>query len=111
MITIAAVLSALLAVSAAAGQNGRFPANAAGSESTVAAELGHGPVVQAPDDATLQLCASSGVAQFNDVSWDDPAAAYILCMRALGVSVGQGAGRNPSTLVHPGTSSVERIVR
>ena len=38
------------------------------------------------------LCDSSGVAQFGDVSVGDYGAAYVLCMRALGLSLGTGDG-------------------
>ena len=38
------------------------------------------------------LCDTSGVGQFTDVASGDYGAAYILCMRALGVSVGTGGG-------------------
>ena len=38
------------------------------------------------------LCDSSGVSQFRDVGAGDYGAAYILCMRALGLSLGTGTG-------------------
>ena len=38
------------------------------------------------------MCDSSGVAQFGDVGEGDYGADYILCMRALGLSVGTGGG-------------------
>ena len=38
------------------------------------------------------LCDAGGVAQFGDVQDSDYAAAYILCMRALGLSLGVGDG-------------------
>ena len=38
------------------------------------------------------LCDSSGVAQFGDVSAGDYGAGYVLCMRALGLSLGTGDG-------------------
>ena len=38
------------------------------------------------------LCDSSGVAQFGDVSVEDYGAGYVLCMRALGLSLGTGDG-------------------
>ena len=38
------------------------------------------------------LCDSSGVAQFGDVSAGDYGASYVLCMRALGLSLGTGDG-------------------
>jgi len=38
------------------------------------------------------LCDTSGVDQFTDVGVGDYGAAYILCMRALGLSVGKGGG-------------------
>ena len=47
-------------------------------------------VAQAPSQAGL--CDSSGVDQFGDVADSDYAAAYILCMRALGLSQGRSGG-------------------
>ena len=47
-------------------------------------------VAQAPSQAGL--CDSSGVDQFGDVGDSDYAAAYILCMRALGLSQGRSGG-------------------
>ena len=47
-------------------------------------------VAQAP--ATSGICDSEGVAQFSDVADSDYAAAYILCMRALGLSQGRSDG-------------------
>lgn len=41
---------------------------------------------------TGDLCHSRGSAQFSDVGERDYGAAYILCMRALGLSVGKGYG-------------------
>ena len=38
------------------------------------------------------LCESLGVVQFGDVGEDDYGADYILCMRALGLSMGTGEG-------------------
>lgn len=40
-----------------------------------------------------ELCDTSGVSQFSDVPPGDYGSAYILCMRALGLSVGMGGGR------------------
>ena len=50
-------------------------------------EVAPGPVLQAG-----RLCDSSDVAQFGDVGEGDYGADYILCMRALGLSFGTGAG-------------------
>ena len=41
---------------------------------------------------TADLCDTRGGVQFSDVGERDYAAAYILCMRALGLSVGKGNG-------------------
>ena len=41
---------------------------------------------------TADLCDTGGGVQFSDVSDRDYAAAYILCMKALGLSVGKGGG-------------------
>lgn len=38
------------------------------------------------------LCDAEGVEQFSDVGIDDYGAAYVLCMRALGLSVGRADG-------------------
>lgn len=41
---------------------------------------------------TADLCDTGGFVQFSDVGDRDYAAAYILCMKALGLSVGKGGG-------------------
>ena len=58
--------------------------------------VGSGAVLPAPAVAQSTtgsgLCDSSAVDQFSDVADSDYAAAYILCMRALGLSQGRGDG-------------------
>ena len=51
-----------------------------------------GPVAQG-GTADGGLCDTAGVGQFSDVASGDYGAAYILCMRALGLSVGTGGGQ------------------
>ena len=51
-----------------------------------------GMVAQSGGSSIGGLCDTSGVGQFTDVASGDYGAAYILCMRALGVSVGTGGG-------------------
>ena len=58
--------------------------------------------VDAPVDATAGLCDPGSVSQFADVDAGDYAAEYILCMRALGLSVGTGGGSyGPETELSP----------
>ena len=50
------------------------------------------------------LCDSSGVAQFDDVGSGDYGADYILCMRALGLSLGVGDDNyGPDRKTHSGS--------
>ena len=51
-----------------------------------------GMVAQSGGSSAGGLCDTSGVGQFTDVASGDYGAAYILCLRALGVSVGTGGG-------------------
>ena len=62
------------------------PGNSAATE-IASAPAPSGMLVQ-----TASLCDSSGVDQFVDVEPGDYGAEYILCMRALGLSVGTGGG-------------------
>ena len=59
-----------------------------GAGSVAAVGAGGGGVVA----QGVGLCDSSGVAQFGDVSVGDYGAGYVLCMRALGLSLGTGDG-------------------
>ena len=80
------VLSVLLAASLLAAQPSASAGEvglAFGSGRSSSADV----VAQAPE-----LCDSSGVTQFSDVGSGDYGSAYILCMRALGLSVGTGGG-------------------
>ena len=58
------------------------------------AAVGSGAALPAPAvaQAPSGLCDSESVAQFGDVGDSDYAAAYILCMRALGLSQGRSDG-------------------
>ena len=62
-----------------------FGAAAAGSLSTA-------PAVAQETTGSSGLCDAAQVEQFTDVADADYAAAYVLCMRALGLSVGTGGG-------------------
>ncbi len=52
-----------------------------------------GEMAPAQAQPQVELCDPGSVEQFTDVEPDDYGAAYILCMRALGLSVGTGGGR------------------
>ena len=73
----------------------RLVAPVAGMLLAVAA-VGSGAALSAPAVAQApspsELCDSSAVDQFSDVADSDYAAAYILCMRALGLSQGRSDG-------------------
>ena len=62
----------------------------------VIAAVGSGAVLSTPAVAQAPspsgLCDSEGISQFSDVGDSDYAAAYILCMRALGLSQGRSGG-------------------
>ena len=82
------VLSVLLAASLLAAQPSAVPAGEVGPAFGAGRSSSADSVVaQAPG-----LCDSSGVTQFSDVGSGDYGASYILCMRALGLSVGTGGG-------------------
>ena len=51
-----------------------------------------GPVIAQSQTSNESLCDAAGVGQFSDVADTDYAAVYVLCMRALGLSVGTGGG-------------------
>ena len=50
------------------------------------------PAVAQETTGPPELCDTAAVEQFTDVADGDYASAYVLCMRALGLSVGSGAG-------------------
>ena len=52
-----------------------------------------GEMAPAQAESQVELCDPGSVEQFTDVTPSDHGAAYILCMRALGLSVGTGDGR------------------
>ena len=54
---------------------------------------GLGILTQSEGAEGRDLCDASGIDQFTDVASDDYGAAYILCMRSLGLSVGTGGGK------------------
>ena len=51
-----------------------------------------GPVIAQSQTSNESLCDTAGVGQFTDVADADYAAVYVLCMRALGLSVGTSGG-------------------
>ena len=55
--------------------------------------LAPGEMAPAQAQSEPELCDPGSVEQFTDVEPTDYGAAYILCMRALGLSVGTGGGR------------------
>ncbi len=80
------------------GADGYFPARPAGAADLLppAADSDVGTVIDREpaesEPAGSGLCDSAGTVQFSDVADTDYAAAYILCMRALGLSQGRGDG-------------------
>ena len=62
-----------------------------------------GEMVPAQAQSQVELCDPGSVEQFTDVEPGDYGAAYILCMRALGLSVGTGGGRyGPDSVLNRG---------
>ncbi|MDE0369880.1 MAG: DPP IV N-terminal domain-containing protein [bacterium] len=56
-------------------------------------EMSPAQAQSAQAQSQVELCDPGSVEQFTDVEPGDYGAAYILCMRALGLSVGTGGGR------------------